>query len=598
MKNPAQRLEVRGLRGFASLQALDLAVPTGTVSSGLTIIVGANSAGKSTVIEAFRALAGGDGHRSFPERVRNIAGGSRVELRLHYGENAYYGLRTVSAGGSETEWTHNGNFTPNDLFVVSPRRAFSAQFGRDMSERSTHLQRLAGSGSRPLQQSHFAGRLFRIQRERDKFDFVLKKLLDPLPNWYIEQGGDGNYFLRIENATGYHDSDGLGDGIASLFVLADALYDSKPSDLIVIDEPELSLHPSLQRRLFGLLQEYAADRQIVLSTHSPYLVDPTSFDSGTRVARCFSSTNGLRISQLDAKLLRKLAHLTRDINNPHTLGINAREALFQEDSIILLEGQEDVQLIGPLCKQAGVVLEGSAYGWGVGGADKMETFAEMFHQLGYRRVVGILDANKPEVRDQLRATYPEYFFDCIAANDIRTKKQRELYATYGLLDEKYILREEFKADTASLINRTNGYLSRSLQGKYLNPELNGSVTFDYSSNNGIFRIGIGELGFDTKWSNASNTSIHIYSDAGSLVAVAHGRSTISEVNGEENLDFSSRAQTPRIGDVVILKNGQGYFAALRIEAIEARSHADERDQVRFTFQILRDKGSRVFSAVS
>ena len=36
--------------------------------------------------------------------------------------------------------------------------------------------------------------------------------------------------------------------------------------------------------------------------------------------------------------------ILRDLNNPHTLGIEANEAFFLEDSIILVEGQEDVRL--------------------------------------------------------------------------------------------------------------------------------------------------------------------------------------------------------------------------------------------------------------
>lgn len=64
----------------------------------------------------------------------------------------------------------------------------------------------------------------------------------------------------------YHNSDGLCEGIASLLFIVDALYDTREGDLIVIDEPKLSLHPAYQRRLADLLAEYAKDRQIVYVT--------------------------------------------------------------------------------------------------------------------------------------------------------------------------------------------------------------------------------------------------------------------------------------------------------------------------------------------
>jgi predicted ATP-dependent endonuclease of OLD family len=49
-------LAISGLRGFASDQTLSLAIPNGKPGSGLTVLVGPNNGGKSTVIEAFKAL--------------------------------------------------------------------------------------------------------------------------------------------------------------------------------------------------------------------------------------------------------------------------------------------------------------------------------------------------------------------------------------------------------------------------------------------------------------------------------------------------------------------------------------------------------------
>jgi hypothetical protein len=46
---------------------------------------------------------------------------------------------------------------------------------------------------------------------------------------------------------------------------------SKERIIIIIDEPELHLHPKLQSKLFAHLIEIAAGAQVVLSTHSPLL---------------------------------------------------------------------------------------------------------------------------------------------------------------------------------------------------------------------------------------------------------------------------------------------------------------------------------------
>ena len=49
-------LTIKGLRGFSKPEKLRLAEPTGKVGSGLTILVGPNNGGKSTIIEAFGAV--------------------------------------------------------------------------------------------------------------------------------------------------------------------------------------------------------------------------------------------------------------------------------------------------------------------------------------------------------------------------------------------------------------------------------------------------------------------------------------------------------------------------------------------------------------
>jgi hypothetical protein len=49
------------------------------------------------------------------------------------------------------------------------------------------------------------------------------------------------------------------------------LANSAPADVLVIDEPEIYLHPDLQHKLFHLLK--ATDKQIILATHSAEMVN-------------------------------------------------------------------------------------------------------------------------------------------------------------------------------------------------------------------------------------------------------------------------------------------------------------------------------------
>lgn len=99
---------------------------------------------------------------------------------------------------------------------------------------------------------------------------------------------------------------------------------------------------------------------------------------------------------------------------------------------------------------------------------------------------------------------------------------------------------------------------------YVSPYNSGSFVFDYSNNNGTYVIGLQERGFTTKWSKASDTSIHAYSDSKDIdsIALIKNVKDLSSLNLID-ADFSSRCRTAQIGDAVVWKNINGYYAVDR-----------------------------------
>ncbi len=66
----------------------------------------------------------------------------------------------------------------------------------------------------------------------------------------------------------------LGSGveiILTLLLLKNIAGASKGKIVYLIDEPELHLHPKAQEKLLDLLVEESKDKQIFISTHSPYM---------------------------------------------------------------------------------------------------------------------------------------------------------------------------------------------------------------------------------------------------------------------------------------------------------------------------------------
>ena len=160
---------------------------------------------------------------------------------------------------------------------------------------------------------------------------------------------------------------------------------------------------------------------------------------------------------------------------------------------------------------------------------------------------------------------------------------------------QYLLADQFSP--AELASRIAGKLGvKPFVGKASNvpppraTSLTGEVAFDYSSYNGRYVIGRGELEFETKWSKASNTSIHIYNDPRSIngVAVARGANSISMIGNAELLDYTSRTRTPRLGQVAVLRNVGGFYAAVHILGIKDDTRGDASDEVRFRYAIQSD----------
>jgi predicted ATPase len=460
---PIERLEIEGLRGFNSRQSMEFAIPNGKHGGGLTILTGANNAGKSTVIEALRARSGHQNQTpSFTVGARNKHTDS---VRITYTVNgASEEIRSTTKGGSETiRNTRNDGF---HIFVVPSRRSFNPFFGKNFLSRNDYINSYGLPSLRSSVLTGFESRLFTIVKSPGAFNEVLKRVLPFEPDWTIDQSDQGHYFLKFNFGDSSHTSDGMGEGIVSIFCIIDSLYDSNPGDTVVIDEPELSLHPALQRRLMTLLAEYSADRQIVISTHSPYFVDIEAIVSGAHLVRVKNTGEGIVIYELEPSSVQDIESLAlHNLYNPHTFGLNARELFFLEDKVILVEGQEDVLLYPKIAEQVNLSFAGEFFGWGVGGADNMPKLCRILKKLGFEKVAGLLDGDRTSCIPDLRKEFPGYFFGHIPTDDIRTKPTREgRDAVSGLLASDLILKEEYKESVGDLINKVNTYLNDSAHG--------------------------------------------------------------------------------------------------------------------------------------
>ena len=461
-------LSIAGYRGFNESRVINLALPNKQrEGSGLTIITGANNSGKSTVIEALRARSG---HQtpSFSEGIRNKhADFVKIvyEFDKQSDENEFLieVIASQNVGSSQSVHKQNGVDITNQKYeiqnpiaVVPSRRGFQPYFGRSEGTLQDYRRNSGLPARRMAELTSFEMRLFDIEKDPRDFNTLLGELLGYIPQWTIDQSSEGNYYIRLRNGAASHSSDGAGEGIISLFSIVDALTSTPPGGVVAIDEPELSLHPAIIRRLVRVIVKLSADRQIIVATHSPHFIDPLAIAQGAALVRVISEGGSSTIFQLSdqGRAALKKIHDPDSPNTkaPHTFGLDARELFFQDDGIVLTEGQDDVMLYPVVASQLSVgQVPGHLFGWGVGGAGNMRHFCCLLQEMGYRKVAGILDNDQEAALAKLERDFPDYRFFLIPAKDVRDKDAVVAKpAVTGLLDNAKFLREEYREPMAKI----------------------------------------------------------------------------------------------------------------------------------------------------
>lgn len=104
--------------------------------------------------------------------------------------------------------------------------------------------------------------------------------------------------------------------------------------LVVVDEPELHLHPKWQRTLLSIFVKLsqATGNQFLIATHSPTFISPQSIQYVSRVSSVGQKS---QIRRLNSAALPDAKHLLNIINSQNN------ERLFFADAVVLVEGISD-----------------------------------------------------------------------------------------------------------------------------------------------------------------------------------------------------------------------------------------------------------------
>lgn len=123
------------------------------------------------------------------------------------------------------------------------------------------------------------------------------------------------------------------------------------------------------------------------------------------------------------------------------------------------------------------------------------------------------------------------------------------------------------------------------KSKYSSSKKEGIVEFDYSNNSGVFSIGEGSFLFRTEWSAASDTCIHAYSDLVDKIGYLEEVYEFPKVEDLDKFDYTSRARTINIGEIIIFKNNYGNFLAVKILEVNSKDYGDRKNNLKFEYKI-------------
>lgn len=348
-KNPISELTIKGFKSIRSLDRFEL--------SNLNVLLGANGAGKSSFVSYFQMLGSMmDGqlkawtlNQGSADRVLSfgVKETSEISSFVKFGLNGYkFRLQPTSEEAfliaeeklyfkgpqfGDAWITLGDGYSEAKLSQARSRNALEAGFRRDAAAycfdsisnwkvyhfhdtSETALVKRSGSVENGEELASDAGNLaaflYRLQREEvDVYENIRRTIRLAIPYFddfrlrpRVDRSEDETVRLnwrQIGSKYNFSPSQ-LSDGSIRFICLVTALLQPNPPSTIIIDEPELGLHPYAITLLGSLLKSAASRMQVIVSTQSVPLVDEFAPDDLIIVER---EDGGTVFKRLDSEEL-------------------------------------------------------------------------------------------------------------------------------------------------------------------------------------------------------------------------------------------------------------------------------------------------------
>jgi putative ATP-dependent endonuclease of the OLD family len=192
------------------------------------------------------------------------------------------------------------------------------------------------------------GKLYATKKDNPLvFHTIKQHILNVFPeieDFFIKHNEEkGNFSLKIkeklkkngdfENVN--YDIHNTGLGMQSLILLIANIF-VQDTDIVLLDEPEIHMHPSLVKRFISIIQQISSQKQIILTTHSVPLINSVKPEKILSL-KYFPEEKGIIVNHIKQK--KEILNVLNEI------GFEFDNDLFQDGpkskTVVFVEGKSD-----------------------------------------------------------------------------------------------------------------------------------------------------------------------------------------------------------------------------------------------------------------
>jgi predicted ATPase len=313
---PGHQIDSIGIEGYLSIRSAHVEL------RDLSILVGANGAGKSNFISAFEMLGRiadhelgwyvGSERGGASQLMYGWTDGGQINLRVEFERNGYEAMLAESANdefvfAEEHAWFQGkGQELPYDVSLGRGHRETRlpesteriAEYVLDLlhgcrvshfhdTSHNAPMKRFADDGDNLALAPDAANLAPFLARLRAADPAGYQRILSAIQlvapffgDFVLDSESPGRMRLRWRQSDGPQavKASALSDGTLRFICLATLLLQPEPPRLVVLDEPELGLHPFAIVTLAGMLRSASNRCQVIVATQSVTLMNQFEVD--------------------------------------------------------------------------------------------------------------------------------------------------------------------------------------------------------------------------------------------------------------------------------------------------------------------------------